>query len=494
MNAKRVSRRQFVASCAAMATGLVAGACGPKLVQKEVTRIVKELVKETVMVEGTPQVVEKEVTRVVKETVIVEAATPVAAPEEGVTMRYWVGWGSYPRPWEQIQALGEYDQFIGHNTVELKAGISAEVLLTAVAGGDPPDAVSHPSGQYLDYMARGVLLPLEDLVAASTTLKPNDYLEGCWNKGYWKGTLYGVPANEGFLRFGLNYNARLVEAAGLDPDSPPLTWEECLGWHQILTQFDDAGNLLRMGLDPYDAMGGALAFDDGFFVPLSWGWDWFDEEAGTFDLNNEKMAEAFEVMGKFYRIAGPDNMAGMRQVEGQGDWGGSFNTEVQAMIIEGYWHPGETMFEKPEVAQYNRASWAPVPASRSGTRVQGYGGHYILLFKEAAHPGLAFKIAELVNIDAACDLIFQQVGWLPARIPYLEKVDPATYPGLEFYFRSIDEATDWQTPAGCRITGFVQTQYVELREKVFRDEMTGLEAAEEFQKRCEDEWIAAGFA
>lgn len=463
---EKLSRRDFLRLSALTAAGMALSACGP-----------------------TP-------TEEPAEPVEEQPAEPVEQPpaEEGVTIQYWAAWGQYVRCWEGIQALDEYQELIGNNTVELKTGFTAETLLTAVAGGEPPDAVSHPSGQYLDYMARGVLLPVEDLVAASSIIKQENYLEGSWNNGFWEGTQYCIPANEGFLRYGLNYNASLVEEAGLDPDSPPLTWEGCLEWHEALTQFDDAGNLLQVGLDPYDAMGGSLQFDNGFFASLSWGWDWFDEEAGTFDLDNQMMAESFDVMGEFYRIAGPDNMAGMRQVEGQGTWGGSFNTEVQAMIIEGYWHPGETTFEKPEVAEHNRAVWAPIPASRSGVKVQGYGGHYILLFEEAPNTEPAFKIAELVNTNAACDVIFQQVGWLPALTPYLETVDPTTYPGLEFYLNSIDEATDWHTPARCPITGYVQTQYIELRELVYRDEMTGAEAAEEFQKRCEEEYKAAGFA
>ena len=109
-----------------------------------------------------------------------------------------------------------------------------------------------------------------------------------------------------------------------------------------LTQFDDGGNMIQVGLDPYDAMGGQLAIQDGFYPAVSWGWTWFDPDTGEFDLDNDNMIQAFDIMGEFYKIAGPDNMAGMRQVEGQGGWGGSFNAEVQAMIIEGYWHPGET--------------------------------------------------------------------------------------------------------------------------------------------------------
>ena len=50
--------------------GLVAflAACQPKVVEKEVTKVIKEMVKEMVIVEGTPQVVEKEVARIIEVT------------------------------------------------------------------------------------------------------------------------------------------------------------------------------------------------------------------------------------------------------------------------------------------------------------------------------------------------------------------------------------------------------------------------------------------
>jgi len=465
---EKLSRRDFLRLSALTAAGAALAACAP----------------------ATPAPAEEPAAP--EEPVEEEPVEEVPA-EEGVTLQYWAAWSQYVRPWDEIVKLDEAKELLGNDAVELQTGFSAETLLTAVSGGEPPDAVSHPSGQYLDYMARGVLLPLEGLVTASSVIKRADFLEGSWDNGYWEGTQYWVPANEGFLRYGLNYNARMVEDAGLDPDNPPTTWSECMEWHEALTVFDDAGNVQQIGLDPYDAMGGSLQFDNGFYASLSWGFDWFDEETGTFDLDNDMMAESFEVEADFYRVAGPDNMAGMRQVEGQGSWGGSYNTEVQAMIIEGYWHPGETTFDKPEVAEVNRSTWAPVPDDRAGAKVQGYGGHYIGLFKEAQNPEPAFAIAELVNTVPACDIIFQQVGWLPASKPYLATVDPMTYNGLKFYLDSVTEATDWHTPARCPITGFVQTQYVELRESVYRDEMTGAEAAAELHSRCESEYTAAGF-
>ena len=420
-----------------------------------------------------------------------EGGESAPAAAAGVA-QYWVGWANLQPAWDSFVQTQEWADWMDGAQVDLKSASTAEALLTAVAAGDPPDGASNT--QYLDYMARGVLLPIEDLVANSSIVKQEDYLEGTWNDAFYQGTMYGVPANEGFLRYGLNYNARMVEEAGLDPDNPPLTWEDCLVWHEALTKFDDAGNMIQVGLDPYDAMGGQIGIQDGFYPPVSWGWKWFDPETGAFDLDNDMMVQAFEIMGEFYKIAGPDNMQGMRQVQGQGGWGPSFNAEVQAMIIEGYWHPGETYVEKPEVSEVNRATWAPVPASREGVKVQGTGGHYVIMFKDAKNTDTMFKAAEFLNTDVAMNTIFENTGWLPGRPGFIATIDPSTRPGLDFYFNSVDEATEWSSPARCPITQFVSTQYQQLRQEQYRDEMTAAEAAAEFQKRCEEEYKNAGFA
>jgi len=64
-----MNRRNFLRLTGALAAGSVLAACQPKtvVVEKEVTRVIKE----TVVVAGTPQVVEREVTKVVKEVVTV---------------------------------------------------------------------------------------------------------------------------------------------------------------------------------------------------------------------------------------------------------------------------------------------------------------------------------------------------------------------------------------------------------------------------------------
>jgi hypothetical protein len=184
----------------------------------------------------------------------------------------------------------------------------------------------------------------------------------------------------------------------------------------------------------------------------------------------------------------------MRGTQGMGGWGESFNAGVQTMIMEGYWHPGETKIQKPEISQFNRATWAPVPASRKGKKIMATGAHFIQIFKDAKHKDDMFKFSELLFTDAFMDILLKEVGWIFGRKSYLAKIDASIYPGLDFYIKAADQVDEWLIGRRCPIHWFVADQYKELREKVYRDQMTAKEAAAELQKRADDEWAAQGLS
>ncbi len=414
------------------------------------------------------------------------------AAKEGVEIQYWAFWTQLGNVKEQFEATEELQAALGDNTWDFRTGVDQEARLTAVAAGTPPDigALSN----YFDFMTRGAVIPLDDYIEASDVVSEDKFIPGNWEVVQFEGKIYGVPANECFVRRGLNYNTRMVEEAGLDPDSPPETWAETFAWHEALTKFDDAGNLIQFGLDPYDAEGGVGGSNDGWYLAESWGLDYFNPDTGEFNLDNPLMAEGLETMGEFVKLVGPDNLVGMRGVEGQGTWGGAFNAEVQAMIIEGYWHPGETANEKPEIAEFNRASWVPVPEARRGEKLQFGGGHMVQMFKDAKHHDEAWPIAEWLQTKSCNDIIFDNIGWLPAYIPYFEQSDPSAYPGLDFYFQSVTDATQWDSFVRNPIFSFLEQKYVDVREAVYRGEMTGAEAAAKLQDEAVKEYKAAGFA
>ncbi len=422
------------------------------------------------------------------------AAPVTSAPPqaEGGVISYWLFWNQYADAVKVFQPI--LQARVAPHTIDIKTGVNAEeVFLTAVAAGTPPDiGTGH---HYIDYMSKGQAIEVGDFVATSSTLKPENFTPAAWNGQFYQGKQYGVSGIEAFVRRGLNYNTKLVEEAGLDPDNPPVTWPEMLEWHRKLTKFDGAGNLQQIGYDPTDAEGGLFATSDGSFLPDSWGFEWFDNGSRTFNIDNPMMAEGLETLAEFVKIIGPDNLTGLRSVEGQGTWGGSYNSGVQAMIVEGYWHPGETFHEKPEIAPLNRATWIPVPEGRRGRKVQFGGGHMVFLYKGAKNPAeWAWPVAEFLNTKEHCDAVYNSVGWLPDFKPYVEAVDASPYPGLDFYIKSVREADEWHHPLWCEIETFVSRKYNEYFEKVYRGEMTGADAAAALQQDAEKEWREAGYA
>lgn len=416
-----------------------------------------------------------------------QAATSgeTAPAAEGNVVTYWYAWGNLDPAMEKIVSTEEFKAHMGDATLEYKGSTGTDALLTAIAGGTPPDAGSNY--QYVNLFTRGATIDVTDMANASQVISKEDTLEGLWNSAFWQGKMMGVPGIEGYLWWGLNVNTDTAQKEGLDVTALPHTWDEVMEWHKALTKKDDAGNLLQFGLDPYDAMA-----NEPDFLATSFGVTWWDESTGQFDLANERFAEGLNVCGEFIRLAGPDQFAGMRQVEGNGTWGAAYNAGVQSMIIEGYWHPGETQIQKPEVAQFNRAAWAPVPVDRKDHKIMATGAHLVAIFKDGKNHEGGFKVGEFFNTDVAQDIIFQEVGWIHGRKSWLAKVDPNAYPGLDFYITAAAEATDTIVGRRCPIYGFVTTQYTELREQVYRDLMSPQDAANELQARAEAEWQAQG--
>ena len=473
MSEKYLSRRSFLAGAAAVTASGVLAACTPP---------------------APAPTAASPTTAAESPTAVPQVEAPTAAPAAGDIIRLWCCWGgeSYLKAIQACQELPEWKEAIGNNTFELKDSIGDEPVLTAIASGDPPDAAA--CVEYLDYMARDVLLPIDEMLAASTIVKKDDFIEGAWDFVSYKGVTYGIPAIEGFLPFGVNYNLKLVEEVGLDASKLPETWDDWYGWAEKLTKKDDAGNVLRVGLNPYDAMGGGVWYAGGWMAPVSFGLKWFDDKTKTFDLNNEKMVDAFTTFKKFVDLVGAENLVALYSVEGHDSWGGAYNAEVQAALIEGYWHPGETANSAPEVAKYNRATWLPVPESRRGVKAQCFYTHMSVFFKDAKNPQVAYKLGEVFTLKAACDAFFNNLGWLPPILSYVANVDGSVYPGLDFYLDSVDKVTEWHTPGKCEITRFINNEYLNLVDKVNHGEMTPAQAAEELQRRCEEEYKNQGFA
>jgi len=472
-----ISRRGFLRNAALVAAAALAG-CAPKATPAPAAE--KPAAEQPADEQPAPP------------TATPQPAAP--APKERIPIQYWLFWNQPSACEAAWRATDEWQQMEADGLdIEFRTGAGGDAGKTAVAAGTPPDVGC--LGPQLDFALGGVLLDLNPFVDASDKISRDSFFTESYENASWRDMQFGIPAMECYVRLGLDYNERMVGEAGLDPDDPPETWEELFEWHEKLTKFDAAGNLLQFGIDPYDAMGGpGPHYASAWTVSMLWDFnDWWNPTDASITINNERFVESLETCAEFIRLMGVDNLAGVRSVEGQGTWGGSYNAEVQAMIIEGYWHPGETAKEKPEVSVLNRASWVPVPAWRAGDKVQCYTSHATSLYRDGTHAKEAFPVIEFQQSKAHCDIAFAEIGWLPALKEYIAGVEPI-FPGLDFYLRSASEATHRYTDPRMPISTFVGDQFYVYRERVYRDEMTAQEAADAMQQAVEQEWVESGWA
>lgn len=94
-------------------------------------------------------------------------------------------------------------------------------LLAAVAAGDPPP-LTMVDYKYVPFYAKNdVFVPINDYASEEDMA---DFIPGLLTDLTYEGKVYAVPFNRSTQ--GVFYNKDLMREVGLDPDSPPETWEE----------------------------------------------------------------------------------------------------------------------------------------------------------------------------------------------------------------------------------------------------------------------------
>jgi multiple sugar transport system substrate-binding protein len=148
--------------------------------------------------------------------------SPVAAQASGEVRL--TGFASSPAEEELLrQALDAFSQEFPDITVNYEpiAADYAIKLQTDIAAGNAADVFYLQVEFAQDFMSRGVLLPIDDYMAADG-VSGSDYYEGLYNAFTWEGQTYGLPKD--WSPLGMVYDPAALEAAGVS--SPPTTWEE----------------------------------------------------------------------------------------------------------------------------------------------------------------------------------------------------------------------------------------------------------------------------
>lgn len=298
------------------------------------------------------------------------------------------------------------DVTINVRTVQLRDMVND--LARAVATGNAPDITYIDNPEVALFASRGLLLDLTPHIEASEVVNVEDIFPGPLASVTYGEGIYGLP--RGANTIALYYNADMFREAGLDPDSPPTTWDELYQSASALTQPD-------RGI--YGLAFSAVATEEGTFQFLPW----LQMAGGDFDnVAKPGAAEALTLWKRFIDegIASRDTL-----IRSQWESTGTFNAGSAAMVISGPWELPRMM---SEVDFEVRAALLPMPAE-GGQRASALGEGDNVILASTDTPDEAFAFLEFLY--AQMPRVWNEFGYLPAA--QVEAVDPE-YPEIYAVF------------------------------------------------------------
>jgi sn-glycerol 3-phosphate transport system substrate-binding protein len=146
-----------------------------------------------------------------------------------------------------------------------------ETYTSAFAGDSPPDVSYMVDSFFPKFADAKALVDLSTIPGADLSKWQPLFDPSIWSRGTRNGIVYGLP----FLASGISlvWNKKLFSDAGLDPETPPKTWDELVGWAVKLTKSDGSqwgysimdntsGEMLNFVPVPIVNYGGPLTSDD----------------------------------------------------------------------------------------------------------------------------------------------------------------------------------------------------------------------------------------
>jgi ABC-type glycerol-3-phosphate transport system substrate-binding protein len=326
-----------------------------------------------------------------------------AAAQDQVALRFWVPPGS-PKFCDIHQEIAQDYQAatpgVTFQEVQCLPGESddyIQAILAAIAAGNPPDGMVIWDTP-VSLGARGAVLPLDDLMAASQHSQVDKWPAGLLASCQFGGATYGLPVASGL--YGLWYNADLFAEKGIpaDRDSLPKTWDEMRALSKEFTVWD-GDNLVSAGFVPFN--GGYESEVLPIWAALNGG-RLYDAENQTYTIDSETNLEMYQF---FLDWLDEEYKGDIGLIQRAGAWNAYVNEDGlppafqegrQAMLMQGSWVMGDFAAEvEPVFTNWNIGH---VPYGPSGeASVSGYWPNWLAVPSGAANPEAVFGYLDYMS-------------------------------------------------------------------------------------------------
>ncbi len=332
-----------------------------------------------------------------------------AEEPDTVTLYYWGAHLAIQDALTEFERL--HDGSGGTPRIKVISGQSAEVavgedsqrLLCSIAGGDPADVVVFARHAVGEWASRGAFVPLQPLIERDLRERPSDpflirrkdFWEPCWEEASYEGQLYALPTDTD--NRALYYNQDLLDrkaqeliAAGcVDPQDPgkagpPRTWAQLRAAAEILTEYDAAGRLVRVGFIPN--------YGNSWLYLYGWlnGGEYLSPDGQTCTLDSPEIVEALVYMTEIYEaLGGAQAVYAFQSTLQTGDLD-PFLSDKVAMKIDGNWFLPLIANHRPDM----RFGVALPPAPEGKPQFGWCGGWSYVIPSGCDHPEEAWELCK----------------------------------------------------------------------------------------------------
>jgi len=281
----------------------------------------------------------------------------------------------------------------------------AEQLTSAFASNTPPDITYQTEG-IATYAIPGQLEPIDSYMNQTAGLR-DAYLTSAYVPGTINGTLYGMPWV--FAGNSLIWNKDLFEQAGLDPETPPDTWDQVLEFGAKLTKPDQQQYGLMIGPKT------ALEFHgwNTMFWPLNAGGRFTNADFTEIYLDEKESVAAATFYGDLfnkYKITPPAEM-------------GTVTGQLMSMFTAGSggfaWEVNTALATIQDSKPTFRIGVGPKPAGPAPDPIRARAGYgsvgYLAISKASANKQQAWAAIKYLAEPEPLKAWIKLLGWQSVR-------------------------------------------------------------------------------
>jgi len=342
--------------------------------------------------------------------------TAVSAQDDVVSLEFWGGWTGPDGDIMDaiVQQWNAENPGIQVTLTRQQWSPLFDAFVIASASNEAPDILAMHPQELAQFIVLDLLTPLDDLIADSEILTPENYLESAWNPNIYQGALYAIPLD--LHMHGLYYNLDLFEQAGIE--APPTTGEELIAIGKQLTVDANGNHPDDEGYDPENVVQYAINMHSNHHAFFQW-WALYRQLGGKLISDDgtecvmdiDKAAQAWQFLQDLvytHHIA----------PQGQTDYARDFLSGRTAMLIDGPWQM--PAMEAAEAESGFRWATAQYPHVFDEAYAVWGSGHNLTLPAKVADPEKRDEALQFIEWLAANSTEWAKAGQLPAYRAVME--------------------------------------------------------------------------